>query len=177
MLLVFPLLYMFLEKRYLLWMLGGLVFIAVLVEIARFRWAGFSRLFYRCVGRLLRNHERLHLTGSTYLLMGIFLTILLFDKAVAVMALVFVVVGDALGALTGKIWGRHRLYGNKTIEGSVVFLLTGLGIVLLMMRDHIIVGIVGVVVACIVDIFIKNIDDNLTIPLGAGAVMHVLMKL
>lgn len=177
MLLVAPLLYMFLERHYLLWMLGGLVLIAVLVEILRFQWAGFSRLFHRCVGQLLRDHERLHVAGSTYLLIGIFFTILFFDKAVAVTAMIFVIVADALGALIGRIWGRHRLYGNKTVEGSIVFFLTGLGVVLLMMRDHIFIGIIGVIVAGIVDIFIQKIDDNLTIPLGAGAVMHVLMKI
>jgi dolichol kinase len=177
MLLVIPILYLFLERQYLLWMLGGLILIAVMVEIARFQWAGFSRLFHRCVGQLLRDHERLHVAGSTYLLIGIFFTILLFDKAVAVTAMVFVVVADALGALIGRIWGRHRLYGNKTVEGSVVFFLAGLCIVFLMMRDHILIGIAGVIVAGIVDIFIQNIDDNLTIPLGAGAVMHILMKL
>lgn len=175
--LIIPLSILFLEKRFVLGVLGGLTMFAILVEILRLRWPDFYRVFEKIFGPLLREHERTHLTGSTYLLIGAFLAILLFDKTIALTVLLFVVVSDGLGAFTGRIWGKHLLTESKTLEGCAVFLLTAGAIVLLTMRDHILVGMIGAVVAFVVDVFVTGLDDNLTIPLGAGTVMHALIKI
>jgi diacylglycerol kinase (CTP) len=174
---IIPLSLLFLEKWLVLGVLGGIILLAMTVEILRLRWPGFYRVFEKIFGPLLREHERGHLTGSTYLLMGAFLAILLFDKTIALTVLLFVVVSDGLGALTGRMWGRHNLTKDKTLEGCAVFLLTAGAIVLLTMQDQILIGMMGVVVAFVIDVFVTGLNDNLAIPLGAGAVMHALIKL
>jgi len=175
--LIIPLSILILEKRFILGVLGGLILLAMTVEILRLLWPEFDRVFENIFGSLLREHERRHLTGSTYLLIGAFLAILLFDKTIALTVLLFVVVSDGLGALTGRMWGRHPFTRNKTLEGCAVFLLMAGAIVLLTMRDHIFIGMLGATVAFVIDVFVTGLDDNLTIPLGAGTVMHVLIKL
>jgi len=175
--LIIPLSILFLEKWIVLGVLGVLILLAMTVEILRLRWHEFYRVFEKIFGSLLREHERRHITGSTYLLIGAFLAILLFDKTVALTVLLFVIVSDGLGALTGRMWGRHILTRDKTLEGCAVFLLTAGAIVLLTMRDHIFIGMLGAAMAFVVDVFVTGLDDNLTIPLGAGTVMHALIKL
>ena len=172
--LVIPVGYMILPKGTVLLILSLASLVAVCVELARFRWFGFSRWFCRITGNLLREHERSDLTGATYLLVGSFLTILFFDKSIALTALLFLIVSDAFGALVGKIWGRHFIYEDKTLEGSVVFLFTALAIVFFIHDGHVMVGLIGVAVGFLIDVFGKRVDDNLTIPLGSGLVMQVL---
>ena len=175
--LIIPLSILFLEKWLVLGVLGGLTLLAMTIEILRLRWSDFYRVFDKIFGPLLREHERTHLTGSTYLLIGALVAILLFDKTIALTVLLFVVVSDGLGAFTGRIWGKHNLTRGKSFEGCAVFLLTAGVIVLITMQDHIVVGMIGAVVAFVVDVFVTGLDDNLTIPLGAGTVMHALIKL
>jgi len=91
--------------------------------------------------------------------------------------LLILVISDGLGALAGKLWGKHRLYGYKTIEGSIVFILSAVMIVLLVFRNPLWIGWIGLVTAFFVEVFIQKIDDNLTIPLFAGGVMQILLLL
>ncbi len=105
------------------------------------------------------------------------MTILLFNKQIAIVALFFLVVSDAFGAVVGRVWGKHFFYRDKTIEGCAAFLLTAVIIAFIFLRNNFIVGSVGVAVAFFIDVFVKGIDDNLTIPLGTGLVMQILLWL
>ena len=166
--------YLILTRKIMLIVLAILILTALGVEIGRFKWHTFSHHFYHFLGDLLRKHEWSSLTGSTYLLLGSFLTILFFNKPVAIVALFFLVVSDAFGAVVGRVWGKHFFYRDKTIEGCVAFLLTAVIVVFIFLRSNFIVGLAGVAVAFFIDVFVKGIDDNLTIPLGAGLVMQIL---
>lgn len=172
---IFPVSYMVLTKGTLIIVLGIATVLTLSVEMLRFRWPRFSRRFYGAVGSLLREHERTGLTGATTLIIGTFVTVLLFDRWVAIVALLFLVVSDAFGALVGKLWGKHSIFGEKTIEGCGVFLLTAAAIIFLLPDGHVLIGLTGVMVALLIDVFIERIDDNLTIPLGSAAVMQTLM--
>jgi dolichol kinase len=172
---IFPVSYMVLTKRTLIVGLGIATVLTLGVEMLRFRWARFSRWFQGAVGSLLREHERTGLTGATTLIIGSFVTVLLFDRWIAMVALFFLVVSDAFGALVGSLWGKHSLFGEKTVEGCGVFLLTAVGIIFLLPDGHVLIGLTGVVVALLIDVLVERIDDNLTIPVGSAAAMQTLM--
>ena len=171
--LVIPVGYLFFPRQIVLFILGAGLFLSVGVEVLRFCKPTFSRWFNGVVGSLLRERERYGLTGFTYLLMGSFLAVLLFDRWVALTALMLLVVSDALCAVFGRLLGRHFFYENKSIEGCAVFLLTGIVIVFIVPGGQIPAGLAGVGVAFVIDTFVKRIDDNLAIPLGAGGVMQL----
>lgn len=172
--LVFPLMYTVSGREPMLLVLGVLLMVAFGVEWARFHWDWFARWFYGLTAELLREHERSRLTGSTYLFIGSFLSVLLFEKWIALIVLLFLIVADTAGALVGSFWGKHRLSGNKTVEGSLMFVATAVGIVLLVPDANWIIGLVGVAVAFLAEVFLRCVDDNLSIPLGAGSAMQVL---
>lgn len=172
--LVFPLMYTVLEREVMLVILGALVLVAFGVEWARFHWDWFARWFYGLTARLLREHEHNRLTGSTYMLVGSFLAVLLFERWIALIVLLFLIVADTAGALVGRLWGRRKLSGSKTVEGSLMFVVAAVLIVWLVPGANRIIGLVGVGVAFALEVFVRRIDDNLTIPLGAGGVMQAL---
>jgi len=92
-------------------------------------------------------------------------------------ALLFLIVSDAFGAISGRLWGGRLIYRNKRLSGIVVFILTAMMVVVVVPGSRFWIGMAGVVAACLLEVFIPFVDDNLSIPIGSGAVMQVLVWL
>jgi dolichol kinase len=175
--LIVPLSYYFFNRKIVLGIIVAGFVVAICVEVLRFHSSVFQEMFNGLLGKLLRDHETTEFTGSTYLLVGCFLTVLFYEKWIAMVSLLFLVVADALCAIAGQKWGKHTIWKDRSIEGSVVFLLSAVVCVLIVPGSHFLVGMAGVLTACAVDIFIHGINDNLTIPLISGLVMQSLFKM
>lgn len=163
------------EKETLLWALGAVALLAIVLDIVRLRLGVFRDLFLRMFQTLIRRHEVRSMAGATYLLGAAFLTVLLFPRPVAIAALYFAVVGDAVAALAGRGFGRTRLPWGKSLEGTLAFL--GASILLGGLTPGLPWGaaIAGAAVATLAEALPLPIDDNLTIPLASGAVMILLV--
>lgn len=173
--LILPVIYLFMDKSTMLVLVGGLTGVAITVELGKWLSPRFREIFFRLFTPLLRSHERQGaITGATYYLISTLLCILFFDKHLAVVCIFFMVLGDMSAALVGKMWGRTKLTGQKSLEGSVACFIVCTAIALV--KFHPIVGITGALVATFVEIIPLRIDDNLTVPLLSGAVMHVLIN-
>ena len=66
---------------------------------------------------LRKNEIKGFFTGATWLLIGNFLTIFIFPIFVAVPALLYLSIGDAIAALVGKNFRRFTI-GRKSLVGS-----------------------------------------------------------
>ena len=170
-----PLIYIVLDRTTMLIIVGSLAGIAIAVEFLKWVSGRFRELFFRVFTPILRNHERKGaITGATYFISSALLCIILFDKDLAIVCMFFMVLGDTAAALVGKRWGRIKLIGNKTLEGSMACFIT-CGVIALFWIDPI-VGIAGAFVATVVELLPLKIDDNLTVPLISGAVMQLMIK-
>lgn len=117
--------------------------------------------------------------GSIYYTLGVFLAVVLFPKDIAMASVIILALGDAFASLVGW-YGKIKnplSKERKTIEGSVAGIVIGfLGALMFVMWLE---ALVGTVAAMIVESFnLKvghhEIDDNLTMPLVAGAVIWLL---
>jgi dolichol kinase len=152
------------------------VILSLAIEVFRLNHPRIRGVFRHFFGELLRNHEEASLLGSTYLLIAVLLTIHLFDKPVAVLALAFLILGDTVAAIVGKSIGKHKLLGGKTVEGSLACFLVCLGLSLLMPGIPFFVGLVGATTATIFELLPIPLDDNFRIPLSAGFAMELLLR-
>ena len=152
------------------------VILSLAIEVFRLNHPRIRGVFRHFFGELLRNHEEASLLGSTYLLIAVLLTIHLFDKPVAVLALAFLILGDTVAAIVGKSIGKHKLLGGKTVEGSLACFLMCLGLSLLMPGIPFFVGLVGATTATIFELLPIPLDDNFRIPLSAGFAMELLLR-
>lgn len=159
-------------ERFLL----ALVIVSLAVEVFRLNHPRTRNAFRHFFGELLRNHEEASLLGSTYLLIACLLTIHLFPKPVAVLALAFLILGDTVAAIVGKSVGRIRLIGGKTLEGSIACFVVCFGLTLLMPGVPAPVGLVGALVATVFELLPIPLDDNFRIPLSAGFAMELLLR-
>jgi dolichol kinase len=128
----------------------------------------FERYF---LGTVLRERERTALMGSTYFLFSTILTVCFFSKPVAIASLFILVISDTCAAWVGRGIGRIRFSERKTLEGSLAFLVSALAIVWLTPGIGRVGGVFAAVVATIAELLPWDVDDNLTLPLVAGAVM------
>ena len=171
--LILPVIYLFLDKSIMSVLMGILTGFALAVELVKWYSPDFGEFFFRIFKPLLRTHERKGaMTGATYYLISAFLCILLFDKTFAIVCIFFMILGDMAAALVGKKWGRTKLLGRKSLEGSAACFIVCTVIALVKLNP--VIAIVGALVATIVELIPFPIDDNLTVPLISGAVMQVM---
>ena len=147
------------------------------LDSARFRLSWLNRQFLRWLAPLLKPDEGHRVTGATYLVVGALFTFLFYGPEVAVPAMLFLSVGDPVAALVGRRMPGPRIFG-KSPGGSAAFVVVSLALV------GVLVGaganeyhwglLVAALVAALVELLPAPPDDNLTIPLIAGAVMHFL---
>lgn len=172
--LILPVIYFFLDKPMMLMVMGVLTGIAVTVELVKWFSPDFGKFFFQIFAPMLRRHERRGaMTGATYYMISVFLCVLFFSKTLAIVCIFFMVLGDLAAALVGRMWGKTKLLGTKSLEGSIACFVVCAAIALVQL--HPIIGIIGALVATIVEMMPFPIDDNLTVPLVSGAVMHFLM--
>ena len=169
-----PLIYIVLDKSTMLIIAGALAGIAVIVEFLKWVSESFRKLFFRFFEFILRRHERKGaITGATYYIISTFLCIVIFDKHIAIVSIFFIVLGDTAAALVGKAWGRTKLIGRKSLEGSAACFIVCAMISVFWIDP--IIGLTGAFVATLVELLPLRIDDNLTVPLISGAVMQLMV--
>jgi dolichol kinase len=144
------------------------------VDLLRHFHSGLASLFRKYFfGRVLREEEKPTFMGSTYFLFSTILTLLLFPKSIAIASLLILILADSSAALVGKGIGRVPIWG-KTLEGSMAFLFTSLLIVLIYPGLNRFSGSLAALGATVIEILPIKVNDNLTIPLVAGAIMFFL---
>jgi len=154
----------------------ALVILSLAIEVVRLHNPRIRNVFRHFFGELLRNHEEVSLLGSTYLLIAMLLTLHLFEKPVAFLALGFLILGDTVAAIVGKWIGKVRLLGGKTLEGSAACLLVCFGLTFFMPDLPWYVGLVGALTATVFELLPIPLDDNFRIPLSAGFAMELLLR-
>lgn len=151
---------------------GGLA-----LDLVRFRVQWLNRQFMRWLAPLVKSDEGQRFTGATYLVIGALLTFVLFDADVAVAALLFLSLGDPTAALVGRRMPGPRIFG-KSPGGTVAFVALGLATVGVLTGsgavDYHWGLLVGALIAGVVELAPGYPDDNLTVPLIAGASMHFI---
>ncbi|MFA7685473.1 MAG: phosphatidate cytidylyltransferase, partial [Candidatus Gracilibacteria bacterium] len=91
-----------------------------------------------------------------------------FDYWIAFIAVSMTVFGDLAAALFGKAFGTTKIYGNKSVIGTLGGFLMNMIVGFLALPHMFIVFAPMAVVASFVEVFTRKMDDNLTVPLFAG---------
>ena len=173
----FSYLYVFPEKWVFVKLLSILMVLCIIFDILRHKVAWVKSLFTLFINSMLRSHEQEgKLTGATWVMIGAVISIILFSKPVAIIALIFMSLGDSAAGLIGQRYGKHKIW-NKSWEGFFgglfVCIIIGMNYSLLTTLPMTI-SLSGAVAAMVMEILPIPLDDNFKIPLGAGAIMMML---
>ena len=176
--LAFPILYFIYTKKVtLIIILIPLIFF-VLYELLRKLFPRLNKFYFKYLKWITKKKEKTGLTGTTSLLVSFLLTILFFEKNIAIFAMTFSVLGDAASSLIGKKFGKIKLIGKKTLEGSIGFfiisLIAGIILVNLGLKLNYFIIFTGALAAALAELFSYKIDDNLTISIISALAMSLI---
>jgi dolichol kinase len=144
------------------------------VDIMRYRSKSVNYFFEYVFKGVMRPVEREQITGATYLLFGVLLTTLLFDKTAAATGMFFMSFSDTSAAIFGIGFGKTKIWKDKTLEGSFAFFITSIMVIILMPEIPLFVGIIAALIGTIVELFaVPKFNDNLLIPLITAFVISL----
>lgn len=123
----------------------------------------------------LEREENLDRPGiqSLYLLLGVFLSYILFEKE-SVIGVITLAIGDAFSGLVGYYFGKNKLPYNpkKTLEGSLAFFLSSF--LILSVFTYPFEALLVALVSAIVESLPLRLDDNFTIPLISSFIAYLI---
>jgi dolichol kinase len=167
---VLPIGMLVLDRRPALAVLASLSALALTTEFARTRSAAVQRTVDGLVGWMMRAEEKpplgqIRLSGATWVLISALVLLVFFPARLASLALTVFMVGDAAAALVGRRFGKHRWgNGQKTIEGTVGFVVAGSVVGLFFTEPAIWFGPAAALMAGAFELLPGPLNDNLQAP-------------
>ncbi|MDP6339518.1 MAG: SEC59/DGK1/VTE5 family protein [Candidatus Marinimicrobia bacterium] len=174
--LIIPLayIYFFPEKWQFVRILSVFTVIFIIVDVLRHRVGWIRSLFTNVFKSMMRSHELDgQFTGATWVMIGAVVAIILFSKPVAVIALIYMNLGDTAAGLIGQRFGKHQVW-DKTWEGFFGGLIICVIIAFNYPALPLTVSLGGAITAMVMELVPIPLDDNFKIPLGSGAIMMML---
>ncbi len=173
--LIFPLLYLFTSKLIMSFFLLLLMIMAIYIDISRHHNDKIKGVVDFFFGKILRKSEEsgsLHLSGASYMALGLFSTCVIFAKDLAITSWLILVISDCLAALIGIKFGSP-LSNGKSLIGTATFFISSFFISLVSyFFIHYNTSFIIIIISCAgvtaLEFYAKQIkiDDNFSIPFG-----------
>ncbi len=122
---------------------------------------------------ITRKHERNRVAAHIYFTAASFTVVYFFPKSVAVGAITLATLGDALAAIIGKTFGKHRFSNGKSLEGSLAYFLTGIAVLLPLVGP--IPALIGSLAGTIAEFYNLPPDDNFSNQLAVALAVYLAL--
>lgn len=159
------------------------IFIAVVlaVDITRLRVPAFNRFIQTWFSSFIRKNEANKITGTAPYVLGIALTLLFYRTDIATAAICFLAFGDVAATTVGERYGRTKISGEKSLEGTLAFVAAAVlsGVLLNFAGIHLMHGLIlaGPIIAAGVELLPLPVNDNLMIPVVSGGAMELIARM
>jgi len=120
---------------------------------------------------IAREHEKKGLGAHIYFTIAALIVVCLFPREVAIGSIAVATLGDAMAAIIGKSYGRHRFKNGKSVEGSLAYFITGLLILTPLVGLK--MAILGSLVGMIVEFHGLPPDDNFSNQLAIAIALYL----
>jgi len=131
---------------------------------------------------LLRKHEFHSLSGISWFLLSAIICIVVFPKIATMLGFLYLAFGDPVASYVGIRWGKKGV-GNKTWIGSLGFFVVCLAIgfpwfvVSMSCEMALVMAGIPALASAIVERNLKEMDDNLAIPITVSMLVTFLMAI
>jgi len=138
-------------------------------DIIRLIFTRFNDFVYRHFSHFFIDREKNKINSASYYFFGVLFCIYFFPVEVAASSMLFLSFGDTAASFVGMHWGKHKLIGKKSLEGSIACLTTCFLIAIIFLPLHI--SLIGAAIAAVTEVLPWDLDDNLTVPVFSGITM------
>jgi dolichol kinase len=176
--------YQFLPYQWALGLIVALSIFSLVLDIARQRCERLNYVVVKVFGPLMREHECKGLTGATYIFIGAFLVIAVFPAPVATLALLFLGLGDPVSSYIGIRYGRDRILGRKTLQGTLAGFVTCTAVALIFyssnntMTEYLVtISLISGFAGAISELVpVGSMDDNITQPVLSASMLYLIFR-
>ncbi len=171
---------------------GYFALMAVLEITRRFSRRWNAILVEKVFGSIARPVEAHRVNSGSWYGLAMVLIVFSFSPAACIAAVMVLGVGDPSAALIGKRWGKRKLRGQKTLEGTLGFAVSAtIATTAFLVLSHqpavqrgdalhtfgfaLLVSAITSVVGAVVELLSDRIEDNLSIPVMCAAVASLLV--
>ena len=156
-------------------LVGSVALFFILLDISRLFSKDVNIFFFKKIKELYKKKEFKAFSSISLFLVAIFLSILFFEKDIAILAVSFLIFGDFFSKFYGVHFGRTKIF-DKTLEGSLAHFIACL--LTAYLATHFLafsrpIAFLGALVATIVELLPLKVNDNFSVPLLSAAVMTV----
>lgn len=153
----------------------------VVLDLFRLYVPSMNALTLKLFGKIMRRDELKSVSGNSFYILGLMVTILFFPKPIVLLSTLFLAIGDPTAAIAGTLYGKHRLLGKKSWEGTAAnFVLTwiavlavGLTLFNLSLSQAAGLAWIGASVSAVAELLPLPIDDNFTIPVASACLLSL----
>lgn len=136
---------------------------------------------------IAHEQERDRINSGTWYMTALVLLSLTFSPLLCVIGVAVLGFADPLAALVGRRWGRVRLVANRSLEGTLAFVITGTlaarAAMVLMSPEASparlwLLALAAALAGALAELYSRRVDDNFSIPLvsaGAAAAAMALL--
>ena len=170
-----PLLYIFINFKVFICIIALALIITLYINLNYTKYLSKIYIFKKIFGHVLRPYEINHLWGSSYMLIGFFFITLLFNKYIAIPAMLITSISDSLAAVFGMKYGQIKVINNKTLEGLLAFIISAYIILFLFLNNYPILLLYFIsIIAGLIELFTPTKFDNISIPIGIAVILYII---
>ncbi len=159
---------------------GSFTLYALICDIYRLLSPKFNAKVMHDLKKFMRKEEAGRLNSMTFYTLSCFFVCLVFPKAVAILAILFLAFGDVIASVVGVKWGRHKIFRRLSLEGSLAFFVTASLITLLypVLAPHFsgnlfLLCLMGGLIGMSSEWISFRTDDNLVIPIYSATLLFL----
>lgn len=157
----------------------------VILDFWRLRSTSINRGLIWFFKPFMREEERKHLAGTSFLLLGSAIIITFCPPPVTELTLILLAVADPLASIVGLRFGHDKLVGNKSLQGSMAAFFASMFLsafyfwqMNLMVERLVLVSILCGLIGAIAELIpIFKLDDNFTFPVLSGTSLWILFSI
>ncbi len=117
--------------------------------------------------------------GTIFYFIGVYIALLLFSKEIAMASIMILALGDSVSHLYGLHYGKikHPLSKTKFLEGTIAGFIAGFigALIFLPWLESLLASLAAMAVEAIeIKIGAEQVDDNLIVPVVAGAIVWLV---
>ena len=159
----------------------GVAVAGFIFDFKRVRTPKLNDKLSKLFGPIMRKSELFGFSGLPFYALGTAFALLLYDKEIAVLSILYLIFADPVASIVGAYFGKDRLLPNKSLQGTIACFTTCLiiGVTYLLTigvnsPNIILFAFLGAIIGALSEMLgAFNIDDNLTIPVVSGAALTV----
>jgi dolichol kinase len=155
---------------------GGFLTSAVLMESSRRVSPRANEVLMGAFGKVAHPYERHRINSASWYALALVLLALFVPPLGCAVGVVVLGFGDPMAAIVGRRFGRTKLPGGRSLEGSMAFVVAGTlpGMAVLALAHQLTLGaaaavaLAGATAGAAAEVLSGRLDDNFTIPTVAG---------